>query len=61
MPSLKKPPQPQDNFSGSKKKEYYIEGLVVFYRNEIRIKHMINECWHVIHNQHVTHYIKSTL
>ena len=30
--------QPQVNFFDSNEKEYYIEGLVVLYRNEIRIK-----------------------
>ena len=47
--------QPQVNFPGSYKKEYYIEGLIVCYRNEIWIKHMSNDCRHVIHNQHMTH------
>ena len=41
-------------FFGSNKKKYYIEGLVVFYGTEIRIKHLNNDCWRVIHNQHVT-------
>ena len=37
---------------------YYIEELVVFYKNEIRIKHMSNECWHMLRNQYVTHWHK---
>ena len=61
LPLKNKNTQPQVNFFDSNEKEYYIEGLVVLYRNEIRIKIwvMTTDTWYTTKMWHTD--IKSTL